>query len=129
VHSVQDCVDEGCGNLGGLGDSNDMSNDSIDEIRWAQKLNVQSTEELSSGKSNFKLERIMKALKASEELQRQVAARIKEIQGSEDAFEKKVVGHNHRMSKRNRAPANILNQRCELYTTPRGSTLQARCDV
>uniref|UniRef100_A0A7S0QLC8 Uncharacterized protein n=1 Tax=Cryptomonas curvata TaxID=233186 RepID=A0A7S0QLC8_9CRYP len=87
VHSVQDCVDGGCGNFQGLGVSDGMSNNPVEEIRWAQKLNAQATEELSSGQSQLK--RIMKALKSSEELQHQVEARITEIQDSEALLEKK----------------------------------------
>jgi hypothetical protein len=88
VHSVQDCVDEGCSNLQGVGVSNGMRNDPVEEIRWAQKLNAEATEALSSGQSQLK--RIMKALKTSEELQRQVEARIAGIQDSEALLEKKV---------------------------------------
>jgi hypothetical protein len=88
VHSVRDCVDERCGNVQGLGISNGMGNDPVEEIRWAQKLNSQATDELSSGQ--IQLKRIMRALKTSEELQRQVEARIAEIQDSEALLEKKV---------------------------------------
>jgi hypothetical protein len=88
VHSMQDCVDQGCGNIQGLGSSNALNNDPVEEIRWAQKLNSEATGELSSGKSQLK--RIMKALKVSEELKRQVNARITGIQSSEAQLEQKV---------------------------------------